>query len=189
MSVVYEARYSGYLFWLEKPYWTTDQAAFLLGGLDPDTFAGWSDSPDYNERQYYNIYFNMHRLITAAIKAKQINKRQSPAKWLEWATTRKLKVTKSLNAAVDAKWQEQPRAEANSAAGIQTKALGNRERNTLLVLIAALAKQAAIDLRMPSKAAAQMESATEQMGARIPQRTIEEHLKRIPEALEKRATR
>ena len=58
-----------------------------------------------------------------------------------------------------------------------------RERTTLLVIIAALAKMAEIDLKKPSKAAAAIESETALMGARVSERTVLNHLNRIPTAL------
>jgi hypothetical protein len=61
-----------------------------------------------------------------------------------------------------------------------------RERGTLLVIIAALAKLAEIDVTKPSKAAAAIASQTDLMGARIAARTVEDHLKRISDALEGR---
>jgi hypothetical protein len=64
------------------------------------------------------------------------------------------------------------------------KPLGERERRTLLVIIAALAKMADIDVTKPSKAAVAIESQTIDMGARISTRAMEDHLKRIPSALE-----
>lgn len=67
------------------------------------------------------------------------------------------------------------------------KPIGPRERNTLLVIIAALAELAKIDLKKPSKAASAIEAQTAIMGARVASRTIEEHLKRITEALEGRS--
>jgi hypothetical protein len=57
----------------------------------------------------------------------------------------------------------------------------------LLVIIAALAKLARIDVAKASSAAASIESQTALMGARVAARTIENHLKRIPEALENKA--
>jgi hypothetical protein len=66
------------------------------------------------------------------------------------------------------------------------KPLGERERVTLLVIIAALAKALNIEVSHRGTAAAQIESKTELIGARVPSRTIQEHLKRIPEALGKR---
>jgi hypothetical protein len=66
------------------------------------------------------------------------------------------------------------------------KPIGQRERTTLLLMIAALAKLARIDVSKPSSAAAAIESQTALMGARVAARTIENHLNRIPEALESR---
>jgi hypothetical protein len=65
--------------------------------------------------------------------------------------------------------------------------IGRRERTTLLTIIAALAKLARIDVAKPSSAAAAIESETVLMGTRVAARTIEEHLKRIPEALENKS--
>ena len=67
------------------------------------------------------------------------------------------------------------------------KPIGQRERTTLLAMIAALAKLAKIDVTKPSSAAVAIESQTARMGARVAARTIEEHLKRIPDALEGRS--
>ncbi|MGC2783468.1 MAG: hypothetical protein WA397_06455 [Roseiarcus sp.] len=65
--------------------------------------------------------------------------------------------------------------------------VGRRERMTLLVIIAALAKRAKIDVTKPSSAATAIESQTSLLGARVAARTIENHLKRIPEALENKS--
>lgn len=64
--------------------------------------------------------------------------------------------------------------------------LGERERATLLTLIAALCDGADIDITKPAKAASIIEGLTLRIGSRIASRTIVEHLKRIPAALEKR---
>ena len=66
------------------------------------------------------------------------------------------------------------------------KPIERRERTSLLVIIAALAKMAKIDVKKPSAAAIAIETQTELMGARVAARTIENHLNRIPEALESR---
>jgi hypothetical protein len=66
------------------------------------------------------------------------------------------------------------------------KPIERRERSTLLILIAALADMARIDISKPSAAAATIESKTAQMGARVSSRTIENHLKRVPEVLDSR---
>ena len=74
-------------------------------------------------------------------------------------------------------------AEVNKPA---EKPLGTRERTTLLVIIAALADAAKLDIKRPSKTAAAIEAATTRIGARVSVRAIEEHLKHIPAALEDR---
>ena len=56
----------------------------------------------------------------------------------------------------------------------------------MLVIIAALARLAKIDLTKPSKAAEAIESETISLGARVAARTIENHLNRIREAEENR---
>ena len=63
--------------------------------------------------------------------------------------------------------------------------LNARERNTILVLLAAMCKQANFDYsqRGISKA---IEAATEEMGARVSDDTIRKVLSQIPEALESR---
>lgn len=67
------------------------------------------------------------------------------------------------------------------------KPLGRRERNTLLTMVAAMSKALGIDLSQPSKAAVAIEDLTTKIGARVAARTIENHLKRIPEAIESKA--
>ena len=66
------------------------------------------------------------------------------------------------------------------------KPLSNRERDTLLTIIAALCKEAKIDISSPSKAGDFIASLTDSIGAHVAKRTIEEHLKKIPNALETR---
>jgi hypothetical protein len=66
------------------------------------------------------------------------------------------------------------------------RTLGTSERNTLLTIIAALAKEAKINIEPPGKAAGFIEGLTNSMGAPVSKRAIEEHLKKIPNALETR---
>jgi hypothetical protein len=63
--------------------------------------------------------------------------------------------------------------------------LGQRERDTLLVIIASLADLPKVDVKKHSKAALAIQSQAAGMGVRVGARTIEDHLKRIPDALEK----
>ena len=66
------------------------------------------------------------------------------------------------------------------------KPLRERERATLLTIIAALARAADIDISKASKAGAIIEAQTDKLGVRVSARAIEDHLKRIPDALERR---
>ena len=67
------------------------------------------------------------------------------------------------------------------------KVIGTRERTTLLTVIAALAESANISLLTPSKSAEIIAGMTERMGAPVAKRTIEEHLKKVPDALERKS--
>lgn len=69
-----------------------------------------------------------------------------------------------------------------------TSEVKTKERRTLLCIIAALAGKANIKVNPPhtGKAALSIESLTQELGARVSKRAIEEHLKLIPDALETR---
>jgi hypothetical protein len=61
-----------------------------------------------------------------------------------------------------------------------------RERTTLLVIIAALARKAGLDVFKSWRASQDIEALTSELGARISARTVSDYLKRIPDALERR---
>ncbi len=67
------------------------------------------------------------------------------------------------------------------------KPLSTVERNTLLTIIAALCSEAKIDYKKPAKAAANILHQADLLGLKLGETTIENHLKRIPKALESRA--
>lgn len=69
------------------------------------------------------------------------------------------------------------------------KTLRTTERNTLLTIIAVLAKAGKVgldDYSKPGKAAGYIEGLTNEFGAHVSKRAIEDHLKKIPDALETR---
>ena len=66
------------------------------------------------------------------------------------------------------------------------KPFSTNERNTLLVIIAALCREAKIDYTKPAKAAGMILHTADGMGLKIGETTIERHLKKIPGALEAR---
>ena len=74
---------------------------------------------------------------------------------------------------------------SNHAAG-DSRPLLTTERNTLLTIIAALAKQAKIDIKEAGKSAQYISGLTDELGANVSKRAIEDHLKKIPGALEVR---
>jgi hypothetical protein len=65
--------------------------------------------------------------------------------------------------------------------------LGQRERNSLLTVVAGLAKALELDITQTSKTAAAIEALTIDVGARVAARTIENYLKRVPDAIERLA--
>ena len=65
--------------------------------------------------------------------------------------------------------------------------LGERERNTLLTIIAALCQHGGVDFTKPSAAGATIAVMTEALGARVSRRTIEDHMRKVPDAIERRA--
>ncbi|MCB4788220.1 hypothetical protein LGR64_18275 [Delftia sp. Lp-1] len=69
----------------------------------------------------------------------------------------------------------------------EEKSIGTRERTTLLTIIAALAEEAKISLMTPSKSAEIIAGMTDRMGSPVAKRTIEEHLKKVPDALERKS--
>ena len=73
-------------------------------------------------------------------------------------------------------------------ADARDRPLGERERTTLLSIIAALAKKAKIDLSHPSTAAARIEEMTGRLGVRVAARTAEDHLKKVCKLLDERGT-
>ena len=82
--------------------------------------------------------------------------------------------------------EEQQPSKPDDATDPLDKPLMARERATLLTIIAALARAADIDILKASKAGDTIEALTVELGARVSARAIEDHLKRIPDALERR---
>lgn len=77
---------------------------------------------------------------------------------------------------------EEKNGEKSSIESID-KPLGNRERDTLLTIIAALCKDLNYDYTKSSKTADLIQDTADKMGFSIGKRTIDEHLKKIPNAL------
>src|SRR5262245_43782177 len=69
----------------------------------------------------------------------------------------------------------------------EDRLLGKRERDTLYVIIAALAEAQKIAVSRPWKAAETIASLTDKIGASVSASGVEDHLKRIPAAIERRS--
>ncbi|MEJ8855803.1 hypothetical protein WKW79_14565 [Variovorax robiniae] len=80
-----------------------------------------------------------------------------------------------------------PKQKSSAPPAIEGRPLAKRERETLLTIIAALAKEAKIPLAAPSKAATLIQDLTDQLGAPVSKRAIEDHLKNIPAAIAARS--
>ena len=68
----------------------------------------------------------------------------------------------------------------------EPRPLATKERDTLLTIIAALAKHGKIAIKDRGKSAEFISGLTNEIGAHVAKRTIEEHLRKIPSALEVR---
>jgi hypothetical protein len=66
--------------------------------------------------------------------------------------------------------------------------MGTKERTIMLTIISVLAKEAKIDLNKHNKAARTIVDIAEREGVRLAERTVEEHLKKVPDALERRTS-
>lgn len=95
--------------------------------------------------------------------------------WLDWAIERKLYIA------------SEPTIEVIPQPTIFDKPLSNKERETFLIIIAALAKEAKLDIAKPSKAGELIANMTALLGVSVSATTIENKLKEIPKALESRA--
>jgi hypothetical protein len=69
---------------------------------------------------------------------------------------------------------------------VTEKPLLTKERDTLLIIIATLAKEANYDLSATSKSAALISKNTQELGAYISEGAIADKLKQIPDALERK---
>lgn len=103
-----------------------------------------------------------------------------PAYYINWAQSMKINIP-WLQYAIDQKFY------APESKEIDITPIGNKERDTLLIIIAALAKEAGYDVARTSKTADSIASLTQEMGAPVSSSAIEGKLKLIPQALENRS--
>lgn len=90
----------------------------------------------------------------------------------------------SLDALHDVVAPKPPAEVPTTRLQIEDRPLSKRERDTLLTIVAVLCKEANIDYARPAKAAATIKTLMIAEGLSVGESTIEEHLKRIQDALE-----
>ena len=176
-------------YWKKKRSIGRDEISALLCGINP--FA-WEESRDAS------LFVNKNREIVSAEKRREIDDVKTLLadqldplclynSLMEWKSA-----LNGLSIPLPV-WLENLRIEGAiiDAPACEEKPLERplemRERATLLAIIAVLAKEAKIDWQKPSKAAELIVSLLDQDGLKLGQRTVEEHLKRIPDALERKS--
>ncbi|MFC4788683.1 MULTISPECIES: hypothetical protein [Giesbergeria] len=96
----------------------------------------------------------------------------------KWLATNEMLPSEHIQA-----WFDETGVTFGKAKPVKEKPLATSERNSLLLIIAALCKEANIDYTKPAKAAGQILHTADIMRLQIGETTIERHLKRIPDAV------
>ena len=172
-------------YWRRQKLWTLIDAASLISGAKPVR----TDQPKKQENSITNDevrerFGAVYGQLKDATTLKEIkffasrtgsigNRRVNPASVISWAQSESFEIPKPLR-------------DLASGQSTSEKPLSTRERHTLLIIIALLAKEVGIDWTKPSKAAEMVLSLADKLGVTMGQRTIEEHLKKIPEAMRSR---
>lgn len=203
-------------YWLNLDYWGIEHAAWLFLNVDPDSvndngsdiymvsimgeeqifsYTRVGDEPFDDElekrncllldkyslifREYVNLIED--RKIMGGTLQDILDYRDSPSFWISKALSKKIEIP-WIDYAIGEGYYD-----PNKVSSSLEKSLTEMERQTLLVIIAALAKEAKIDVNKTSKAGELIASITQQLGTPIGATTIETHLKKIPQALLNRA--
>lgn len=193
-------------FWLRLDSWHLCEAAMVFVDIDPDT-TGWrgkADEESFNRfetfrRQSYNLFADEDSFEFGAYEVREMIKKygdmhrilfnpdveyDTPNNWIERAIAKKVNIP-WLEFAIRKGFYVPKKNDVNKQ--VAEKPLSDKERETLLIIIAALAKEAKIDINKASKAGELIANLTQQIGASVGATTIETHLKKISQALENRA--
>jgi hypothetical protein len=168
--------------WVSELLWTAMQSAQLLADVEPDPAADPNNLAPAIASWYWDIKNAVSLGLLIPVDRRSPgpgNDLLVPTAVVAWARTRD---------APDRSIPEQLRNISPAESDREATPLGKRERDTLLIIIAALAKAANIDTSKPSKAAGEIEELTVEIGARVSARAIEDHLNRIPGAVEDRSS-
>ena len=201
-----------YFYWLGLDSWGIEHAVWLFLEIDPDyveddgkdihtlrllsnslliySFTRDGEIPFSDEVEQEAIdelnkfTFVFHKYIKL-LRSKDMGAteedllcfRASPSFWINKALEKKIEI--SWLELVIQKGYYNPKV----CVDLIEKKLTNRERETLLILIAALAKEAKIDIAKISKAGELIANMTQLIGTPVGATTIETHLKKIPDSL------
>ncbi len=175
-------------FWLKHEVWSLYEAALLFADVNPDSVRLKNDlnmfdfqhltslkgityddrKADFDECMVLLDYENTSRDIYRCLSGK--NESDTPQNWIDLAISKKFIIP----------WQG-----VYMSRNKETP-LKDIERNTLLIIIAALAKEAKVDINKISKAGEYIAGLTDQLGSSVGATTIERHLKKIKNAIESR---
>lgn len=171
--------------WLIMDTWPDEGAMWLMAGVIPrEIYEGMgffttdyrllhNDEGEKDEKLH--VIGNLIRLWQSN---PENPKRAKPTVFLNWAAEKNISIS-WLDNARSAGYLIDPKPKMAN----EEKPLGNRERETLLAIIAALCKEAKIPYDKPAKAAGMIQNTAATMGISIGETTIEGHLKKIPNAL------
>jgi hypothetical protein len=180
-------------FWLKHEVWSLYEAALLFADINPDSVKLKNDlnkfdflrltslkGITYDDRKanldecmvllnYENTSSDIYRCLSGK------NESDTPQNWIDLAISKQFTIS----------WQEVIEQGVYMSRNIE-KPLKDIERNSLLIIIAALAKDAKVDIDKISKAGEYIAGLTDQLGASVSPTTIERHLKKIKNAIESR---
>ncbi len=204
-------------YWLRLDYWGIEHVAWLLLNVDPDSLVDNGKeiytlnlldekSPIYSFEiagetpfdedldkenshliQKYSFVFHEyierltdHKVMGGGLQ-ELLDFRESPSFWIYRAQAKKIKIP-WLDYAIKEGYFDLRKPESTIE-----KSLSNKERETLLIIIAALAKEAGVNIDKSSKSGELIANMTELLGSPVGATTIETHLKKINQALANRA--
>lgn len=176
--------YSAYKY-LDK--FTIRDLSYLVISHPPPTPTGSRDPNDPHDAIHHQADLLAEQMIADATvqPAKlEAHRRDIGDSWEltggdEWVVTRKA----ALDYCDAKKWRPPflyPEEKTESP-------LQDRARDSLLIIIAALAKEAGIDVAKPSKSGEVIAALTQQLGSPVSATTVENYLKLIGQAIEKRS--
>lgn len=178
--------------WLRYDSWSAEEAFRLFIECHPGTngFVPLCDPicwDDDEARWVHNKQFEFKRLWDVWRSGYRIGEHEeeffAPAYYIEWAKKKGIDIPWL-------KWVEEQQLIFHLAKGDDVQEVGKplttKEKTSLLTIIALLAEEAKIDWKQPTKAATSILYQADKLNVQIGQRTIEEYLKQIPDALERR---